>query len=355
VHINSKLDQSVLDLDYQGAEEAFVRFIHMDDLDNVIRLNPDLLDNFEEMVNCALVNAYSNDACCPRSHLFLQRILYHIYRLKLFWFDDLSNYDNETSSCLFAIRLKIEKKWATWEKSHVELRNLNSLKIDQVLTKKVEEDLNVLPSEEGLFFKNEISLAGYQRLLAITSLDGLVEASQLSRVLGGVGNEVQLTLLKILWEEYGSGKLARKHSSHFIQMLKTLNMDTKPEAYLDLVPWEVLANINHSFLLSEYKQHYLRYVGGLLYVEVSAPLAFQSYKDAGKRLGLGEECTSYWDLHIKEDIRHGQWMLQDVALPLLKQYEDQAWQLLLGYNQQKFISARALKAIIESIRELGNY
>ena len=206
-----------------------------------------------------------------------------------------------------------------------------------------------------LFLRNEMSLAGYQRLLAITSLDGLVEASQLSRVLGGVGNETQLTLLKILWEEYGSGKLARKHSSHFIKMLKTLNMETRPEAYLDLVPWEVLANINHSFLLSERKQNYLRYIGGLLYIEVSAPFAFQNYKDAGERLGLRKESTGYWDIHIKEDIRHGQWMLQDVALPLLKQYEGRAWQVLMGYDQQKNMSERALKSIVESICELENY
>ena len=354
MRLNSKLDQSVLDLDYQEAEEAFIRLIHMDDLDNAVSLNPGLLDNFEETLNCALVNAYRNDDGCSRAHLFLQRILYQINRLKLFWFDDLNNYVNETSSCLFAIRLKIEREWATWEKSHVVTENPDRLIIDQILMKRVEEDLNVLPSKEGLFLRNEISLAGYKRLLAITSLDGLVEASQLSRVLGGVGNETQLTLLKILWEEYGSGKLARKHSSHFIQMLKTLNMDIRPEAYFDLVPWEVLANINHSFLLSERKQNYLRYIGGLLYIEVSAPSAFQNYKDAGERLGLGEEGTSYWDIHIKEDIRHGQWMLQDVALPLLKQYEDQAWQILLGYNQQKFISVRAVKAIVESIRELEN-
>ena len=86
-----------------------------------------------------------------------------------------------------------------------------------------------------------------------------------------------------------------------------------------------------------------------------APLAFQNYKGAGERLGLREEGTSYWDIHIKEDIRHGQWMLQDVALPLLKKYEDQAWQVLLGYDQQKFISMRAIKAIVQSIRKLENY
>jgi len=351
---NSKLDQSVLDLDHQEAEEAFVRLIQKNNLDNDIKFNPGLLDHFEETMNYSLISAYRDNEGCPRSHLFLQRILYHINRLKLFWFDDLNNYVNENSFCLFKIRSKIEIEWATWEESQVEVDYADELAVDQELMKRVQEDLNVLPSKEGLFLRNEISLAGYQRLLAITSLDGLVEASQLSRVLGGVGNEVQLTLLKILWEEYGSGKLVRKHSSHFIKMLKTLGMETRPEAYLDLVPWAVLTNINHSFLLSERKQNYLRYVGGLLYIEVSAPFAFQNYKDAGERLGLEEDSTSYWSVHIKEDIRHGQWMLQDVVLPLLKQYEDRAWQVLLGYDQQKYISERAVKGIVESIRKLEN-
>ena len=279
---NSKLSQSFLDLDHQEAEDRFVRLIQTNDLDNDLKINPGLLFYFEETVSRSIFDAYRSDRDCPKSHLFLQRILYQINRLKLFWFDDLNNYVNETSSCLFAIRLKIEREWATWEKSHVVTENPDRLIIDQILMKRVEEDLKVLPSKEGLFLRNEMSLASYQRLLAITSLDGLVEASQLSRVLGGVGNETQLTLLKILWEEYGSGKLARKHSSHFIQMLKTLDMDIRPEAYFDLVPWEVLTNINHSFLLSERKQNYLRYIGGLLYIEVSAPLAFQNYNRFSK-------------------------------------------------------------------------
>ena len=132
-------------------------------------------------------------------------------------------------------------------------------------------------------------------------------------------------------------------------------METRPEAYFNLVPWEVLANINHSFLLSERKQNYLRYVGGLLYIEVSAPSSFRNYQKAGKRIGLSKAGTSYWDIHIKEDIRHGEWMLNEVAFPLVNKYASQAWQVVLGYDQQKFISTRAIKSIVESIRELAHH
>ena len=134
-------------------------------------------------------------------------------------------------------------------------------------------------------------------------------------------------------------------------MLEKFGMNTQPEAYFDLVPWEVLANINHSFFLSEGNRHFLRYAGGLLYTEVSVPAAFVNFRLAGERLGLSGDAIGYWDLHIKEDIRHGQWMLDGVAFPLVERYPEKAWEILWGYDQQRFFSARAGRAMAKSIQE----
>jgi hypothetical protein len=123
-----------------------------------------------------------------------------------------------------------------------------------------------------------------------------------------------------------------------------------PEAHFEVVPWEVLATINHSFLLSERKTHYLRYVGGLLYTEISVPAAFDNYRIAAERLGVSEKGRGYWELHIKEDERHGRWMLNDVALPLARRYPRNASDLVLGYDQQRFMSARAGKATAEAVK-----
>jgi hypothetical protein len=348
-------DNESLNSYYIKTEEEFVELIKNNNLDITLKLNPDLMAKFEDLLNFAFVNAYEKNNNSNRAHLFLQRVLYYINRLNLFWFDDIENYINDDSTALFSLSKQIETEWAKWELNHIQTDSLECLPLEEALNKRVNEDLNPLPSEETLFLRNEMLQSGYKRLLAISSLDGLVEASQLSRVLGGVGNEIQLMLAKIFWEEYGGGKLSHKHSSYFITMLKELNMETVPEAYFDLVPWEVLANINHSFLLSEKKKNYLRYVGGLLYIEVSAPSAFQNYQKAGERIGLTEAGTGYWSTHIKEDIRHGEWMLNKVAVPLAKKYPDQAWQVILGYDQQKFISSRAVKSIVGSIRKINNY
>ncbi len=346
MRFNSPTDLPTLDFSYQTLEDEFIRLLALENLDQVIAENP--AENFTAELEASLSQAFENE--CPQAHLFLQRVLYRINRLKLFWYDGLENYVNEDSSFLFSLRSKIENTWQDWEEGNSILRKPGSLRT--ALCDRVNEDLQPEPSPDGLFIRNEITKDGYQRLLAITSLDGLVEASQLSRMLGGAGNEVQMMLTRILWEEYGSGKFSRKHSTHFAAMLEECGMDSKPEAYFDLVPWETLANINHSFFLSEHKKNFLRYVGGLLFTEVSVPATFQNIKMAGERLLMGEKGTGYWDLHIREDIRHGQWMLDDVALPLIEKYSEQGWDMVKGYDQQKFIGSRSTSALVESIRQL---
>ena len=336
---------------YQDAEWQFHQLLHLDDLDRKVENNPALTEAFEEALEGALADGLADGESDPAALLFLHRTLYRINRLKLFWYDDLTHYANEDSPYLFAVRKRIEAAWQNWETDLSPGESLHADAVRAALQQRVAEDLDPEPSATALYFRNEMTEAGYRRLLEIASLDGLVEASQLSRVLGGVGNEVQSMLTRIFLEEYGKGVLARKHSSFFTTMLNAFGMDARPEAYFERVPWEVLANINHSFYVCEHKRNFLRYVGGLLYLEVSVPASFESYRLAGERLGLGPEAVDYWDLHIKEDQRHGRWMLDDVALPMVERYPQAAWQLVWGYDQQRCISARAGEAIACSAKE----
>ncbi len=346
------LQAEVSDINFQDAERQFTHLLHLDDLEQQIAEKPVLKKSFEDALEYALSDALDGVECEPQVLLFLQRILYRINRLKLFWYDDLKNYANEGSHYLFGVQSRIELAWQDWESNQMDIQPLSTVvEVKNALRDKAAEDLDPKPSAEGLYFRNEMTETGYRRLLAITSIDGLVEASQLSRVLGGVANEVQSMLTRIFLEEYGKGVLARKHSSYFSTMLEEFKMKTRPEAYFDLAPWEVLANINQSFFLCERKRNFLRYVGSLLFFEVSVPAAFENYKLAGQRLGLNPEAIDYWEVHIQEDLRHGRMMLDDVALPLVDRYPDLAWEMVWGYDQQRFISARASQAIARSVRE----
>jgi hypothetical protein len=186
-----------------------------------------------------------------------------------------------------------------------------------------------------------MNLAGYRHLLALASLNGLVEASQLSRALGGAPDQVQTTLTRVFVEEYGVGRLAKKHSTYFASMLAEQGMSAEPEAHFHVVPWEVLAVINHAFYLAENKRHYLRFCGAFTYTEVSTPASFDGYARAAKRLGLSDGCGDYWSLHVREDQRHGAWMIDDVALPLMQRFPERRQDILFGYAQQRALERMA--------------
>ncbi|HEY0174272.1 MAG TPA: iron-containing redox enzyme family protein [Pyrinomonadaceae bacterium] len=340
--------------DYAAAEQQFAGLLNLERLDERVAARPSLAAEFEAALLRAIEDAYGPGpaAGADAARLFTQRTLYRVNRLKLFWYDDLRAYDNERSGYLRGVRDRIEAAWQASEMKQLAAATLRRERdVAGALRRRAAEDVAPRPSADGLYFRERVTEAGYRRLLAIASLDGLVEASQLSRTLGGASNKVHEVLTRLLVEEYGGGRLARKHSSFFIRMLEEFGMSTEPEFYFDAVPWETLAAINHSFLLSERKRHFLRYVGGLLYTEVSVPAGFENYRAAAERLGLSPEARGYWELHIKEDERHGRWMLEDVALPLGDMYPSDAWELLLGYDQQKLLSDRAGAAVARAARE----
>jgi len=350
---NMKTDEAHLSKYFAKAEAQFALLMEMDDLDQRTCSESSARD-FEQALAFALRSAFGSVAGNHPHHLFLQRVLYRINRLRFFWYDDLNNYKNERSDYLRQVRHRIESAWEPWELtqlSSVRSGNDDVSPVAHALRRRAADDLAPTPSQEAIYFRDHMGTAGYRRLLQIASLDGLVEASQLSRTLGGVSNEIHAMMTRLLVEEYGGGRLSRKHSSFFSHMLEELDISALPEAHFEVVPWEVLATINHSFLLSERKRLYLRYVGGLLYTEISVPAAFNSYRVAAERLGMSEKARGYWDLHIKEDERHGRWMLNDVALPLAKMYGGNASELILGYDQQRFMSERAGKATAQEVKQ----
>lgn len=342
-------------VNYTWAEEQFLKLLQIENLDQKIRENPECVDTFEGALAIALPLAYEQEqhhaSEQTQAHLFLQRVLYRINRLNLFWYDDLRHYKNERSFYLQWVRNRIEESWQTWESAPFDLEFYQRLEVRQALRDRYAADLNPALTENKRYLREELSLEGYRWLLAIASLDGLVEASRMSRILGGASNEVQAMLIRVLMEEYGNGRFQRKHSTFYAQMMAELALDTRPEGYFHLAPWELLASINHNFLLTERKRYFLRYNGGLTYFEIVGPSIYQDYQMAAQRLGLSDTAMGYWELHIREDERHGQWMLQDVALPLAEMYPADAWELVWGYDQEKRMGDRAGAAILQTIRD----
>jgi hypothetical protein len=349
--------------EYAKAEDQFIQLLRIKNIDQQVNENSELVGNFSTALTEALkvadleslskdaVEADAVDAVRDAARLFLQKILYQINRLNFFWYSDLLQYENERSYYIQQVRDRIETAWQQWELAQLDVDYLKKLDVKQALTERCAADLEPSLSEDKRYIQEQMTLAGYRHLIAIASLDGLVESSRLCNILAGASNEIHATLIRVLIEEYGNGRLSRKHSTFFAQMMEELGLRSEPEFYLNQVPWQVLACINHNFLLTERKRHFLRYIGGFTYFEIVGPSIYRDYMKAAQRLNLSDTAMGYWELHIREDERHGQWMLHNVALPLVDQYPQQAWELVLGYDQDKWMGNRAGKAVIRSIKQ----
>ncbi|MBC8283566.1 MAG: iron-containing redox enzyme family protein, partial [Nitrospinae bacterium] len=162
---------------YEKAEKEFVALLNDEDLDAKLSIEPHAAENFNEKIDDVLVKAFSDED--ESAHLFIQRCLYRINRLKLFWYDDLNNYSNENSRFLFDLRTKIEKQWSVWEDDQIQTDSLKTRDVFQALCDRADEDLSPDLTEDGRYIRDHISEVGYRQLLSIGSLDGLVEASQL--------------------------------------------------------------------------------------------------------------------------------------------------------------------------------
>jgi hypothetical protein len=355
LHLKNASKAAGSTLNYDKAEQQFIKLLTIENLDFQVTAQPSLVQEFEAALEQALVVAYGNlDRLPETENRFLHRILYRINRLNFVWYKDLNEYINERSYYLQGIRDRLETPWQAWESAQLDVEELKQADLKQALIERGNGDLEPPLSANKRYLREQMTLEGYRHLIAIASLDGLVESSRLCHILGGASNEIQATLIRVLLEEYGNGRFNRKHSTFFAQMMQELGLNSDPEAYLDYVPWQVLASINHNFLITERKRHLLRYLGGFTYFEIVGPSIYQDYIAAASRLNLSDSAMGYWELHIKEDERHGQWMLHQVALPLVDMYPQQAWELLLGYDQEKLMSDRAGAAVIQAVQLAEN-
>ena len=328
---------------------AFVQRSDLDDLiDPALTAELDRLRSASEHAWSA--GADAQDGSVAEARLYTQRALYELNRLSFYWFDDPSHYVNEHSAVLRTLHEQLEPPWQAWLARAVPREDLEAEEPQAVLERWVERDLTESWSEAGEWFAREADLAGYRQLLQILSVNGLVEASQLSRVMGGAPHPVQSTLFRILMEEYGAGRPHKKHSHFFAAMLEEQGLSAEPEAYLSCAPWEVLSAINHSFHLTESRRTYLRFCGAFTYTELSTPVGFRGYAAAAKRLGLSDGHNDYWALHVREDERHGAWMVHEVARPLLTQFPAHARDVLFGYAQQRLVESMAGQAVYRACR-----
>lgn len=136
------------DTNYQAVEQQFVKLLDVEDLDRTVAAKPLFVIDFESAIAQAISAAYKQGFSDDAAHRFLQRVLYRINRLNLFWYDDLSHYNNERSHYLRSVRDRIEEPWQQWELAQIDVAALQKLEVKQAVRDRAAADVDP-PLNEG--------------------------------------------------------------------------------------------------------------------------------------------------------------------------------------------------------------
>src|SRR4028118_1781978 len=147
---------------YEAAERQFVDLLEVEDLDKTVATKPLLVSDFESAIAVALRSAYQEPKGSEAAHRFLQRVLYRINRLNLFWYDDLRRYNNERSHYLRSVRDRMEDPWQQWETAQIDVAALQNIEdVKQALRDRAAAEVDPELTEMDRYLREQLPDGGY--------------------------------------------------------------------------------------------------------------------------------------------------------------------------------------------------
>lgn len=148
------------------------------------------------------------------------------------------------------------------------------------------------------------------------ALDGLTEASAMSRNLGGAYGPEQSALFKIFIDEFGYGVYDTKHTTIFAKLLRSRAMATHVHAYWNFYLSGPLATNNFYYYLSRDHAKFFRYAGAVTYAEAVFAPAFVKMTKVYRDIFGADVDLHYCDEHAHIDEHHGRITRDQVLLAL---------------------------------------
>ncbi|MGH3379867.1 MAG: iron-containing redox enzyme family protein [Actinoallomurus sp.] len=172
---------------------------------------------------------------------------------------------------------------------------------------------------------NAIAAAGNKAVAADTylvqlALDGLTEASAMSRNLGGAYGPEQSALFKIFIDEFGYGVYDTKHTTIFAKLLRSRGMATHVHAYWNFYLSGPLATNNYYYYLSRDHAKFFRYAGAVTYAEAVFAPAFVKMIKVYRDIFGDDVDLHYCDEHAHIDEHHGRITREQVLLALAEKH-----------------------------------
>ncbi|GGQ63740.1 iron-containing redox enzyme family protein [Couchioplanes azureus] len=161
------------------------------------------------------------------------------------------------------------------------------------------------PSLSG-YVRGRATYEQFREFATHRSVYHLREADPHTFAIPRLGGAAKAALIEVQIDEYGGGVTRRMHQEMFKDTMSALGLDTTYGAYVDVVPWQTLANNNLMSLFGLHRRWRGALLGHLAAYEMTSTGPNRAYANGLRRLGGDEKATRFYDEHVEADAVHEQ-------------------------------------------------
>jgi hypothetical protein len=155
-------------------------------------------------------------------------------------------------------------------------------------------------------------------------------------------------LVDIQVGEYGDGRPEEVHATLFASTMRSLGLDARYGAYLDLVPAVALTTCNLISLFGLHRRWRGALVGHLALFEMCSVGPMGRYRAGLERLGLDGAATEFYAVHEVADLRHQVVALDDMVLGLMVDEPFLGGEILHGARCLTEVERRFAQHVLEA-------
>lgn len=185
------------------------------------------------------------------------------------------------------------------------------------------------PSLSG-YVRGRATYEQFREFATHRSVYHLREADPHTFAIPRLGGKAKAALIEVQIDEYGGGAVGRMHQEMFKDTMTALGLDTTYGAYVDVVPWQTLANNNLMSLFGLHRRLRGALLGHLAAYEMTSTGPNRAYGNGLRRLGGDENATRFYDEHVEADAVHEQIAAFDMCGSFCKAEPELARDVLFG-------------------------
>lgn len=310
------------DLDIFGFGAKFL------DSENVwqrhLRLNTSNYIDFDNKIDKETVLNYGS--------LFANRVLSYLYERDLVFLPDQQYkiekdsdfykfYNVNYNECCALLRLFLEEYCLSFIDKEVQVTG-NWTK-EKFLEYYQERTRNISFPVLNKLINFDIKELAIKTLLIQHSLDFLVEASHMTKIIAGDFGKIQSEIFKVLIDEFGYGVHNTKHSQLFKETLKSIGLETDSHKYWQFYQTSTLLLNNLFHYITSNKQHFFKYLGALCLAEQMFGPYCQKVAECLTTVFHDKVNKHYYLEHKHIDKYHADTMFNNVILKVIDLYGEQ--------------------------------